>query len=266
MPPLISDTYRSNLFTMNATSPVDPRQTVPTKPTLLTAEVAELRARLLLSECLETIHAMGVRVKWVPTPPKSSPWFDSQLANLCFSVDVLTQDMNEAIDGACDTIYVATGILVALGVPDVPHLDLVNKANNAKFVNGAVVNAAGKFQKPEGWTPPNHGPLVDAFTGAVLEHQVASSTAWWDDLGGLQDAHNAAAQMVVDKLAELPDIGDPYPATAEAKELLHLQEQVDVEEQLRLLDRVPAAVDEPQAESFAAAAKKRRSKPQIEGK
>jgi predicted HAD superfamily Cof-like phosphohydrolase len=65
--------------------------------------------------------------------------------------------MESVIDGCVDTIYVATGTLAAYGVPDLPHIVEVNRANEAKFPNGkATLNDAGKFQKPEGWTGPDH--------------------------------------------------------------------------------------------------------------
>ena len=78
--------------------------------------------------------------------------------------------MEAIIDGCCDTIYVATGTLAVCGVPDLPHLDEVCRANNAKFPGGqGVCNTYGKYTKPEGWVPPNHFDTADKYHGLSLQ-------------------------------------------------------------------------------------------------
>jgi predicted HAD superfamily Cof-like phosphohydrolase len=149
----------SNLFTMTASGEVKPEVALPEVPSIPPFGVRMLRARLILEESLETINALGFKIK--PT--------ETGFYNEIRSMDDLrlvshgdAPDLEGIIDGCCDVIYVATGTLLACGVPDVPHLDIVNRANNAKFPGGvATLNEYGKFQKPAGWEPPDHMTLIN---------------------------------------------------------------------------------------------------------
>jgi len=152
---MLSPTAVSNLFTMGCTAKVDPRQELPAKPyTMPEADTRILRARLILEEALETIRdGLGIDVQL-----KNAVDFGTSLCmkELVFSA-TLTPDMEQLIDGCCDLHYVEVGTLVACGVPDVPHMALVNYANDNKFPNGvAIADANGKFQKPPGWKAPDH--------------------------------------------------------------------------------------------------------------
>lgn len=149
----------SNLFTMTASGEVKPEVALPEVPSIPPFGVRMLRARLILEESLETISALGFKIK--PT--------ETGFYNEIRSMDDLrlvshgdAPDLEGIIDGCCDVIYVATGTLLACGVPDVPHLEIVNRANNAKFPGGvATLNDHGKFQKPAGWEPPDHMALIN---------------------------------------------------------------------------------------------------------
>lgn len=70
-------------------------------------------------------------------------------------------DLEEAADGAIDSIYVLIFFLNQLGLPGQQLWDEVQRANMAKFPNGEVIrNEQGKVQKPEGWQPPNLMPIL----------------------------------------------------------------------------------------------------------
>lgn len=153
----LSPTAVSNLFTMGVTATVDPRQALPEPYTVPPFETCKLRARLILEEALETIAALGVGVN-VPYVSNGKPdAITLRFDNLDF-FPMGEPNLEEIIDGCCDLHYVEVGTLCACGVPDVPHMNIVNYANDAKFPGGkAVINPeTGKFGKPPGWKAPNH--------------------------------------------------------------------------------------------------------------
>jgi predicted HAD superfamily Cof-like phosphohydrolase len=167
---LLSVTARSNLYTMHIASQADERQAVPHSCGVIPPlEVRKMRAKLLLEEYLETIHAMGLRVACGlgSIPPRFVLESTEQ-------VEFITQntqapDLEKIVDGACDTIYVATGLLMSCGVPDVPHLDAVALANAAKFRDGQLppMSEAGKYLKPAGWRAPDHQSVSLDYVGWV---------------------------------------------------------------------------------------------------
>lgn len=151
---LLSPVAQSNIFTMSSTynSTNDHRQKVPILPMLPSQESRELRARLILEEALETINALGFRVETAYQAQEVR----KDTVNY-FPVEETNREFFEIVDGCCDLIYVATGTLVSMGIPDLPHLKEVNRANNDKFPDGkAIVNEHGKYLKPEGWIGPDH--------------------------------------------------------------------------------------------------------------
>lgn len=167
---VLSNTALSNLFTMGASAKNDPRQRVPDKYTIPDERTRELRARLHIEEAIETAEALGFKV-YFATPKEGIPvqaanediaegkcyaHADKDIKNLRL-VSGPAPNLNEIIDGCGDLIYVATGTMLVCGAPDNPHLECINRANNAKFPGGkAITDANGKFQKPAGWKPPNH--------------------------------------------------------------------------------------------------------------
>lgn len=154
---MFSPAMVSNLYTMTCTSQVDPKQTLPAVPyTVPCEDVRFLRAKLILEEALETISGLGFSVCGDPT----SAWVD---ARPHADDPASWYNVESVIDGCVDTIYVATGTLAAYGVPDLPHLIEVNRANDAKFPGGkATLNDIGKFQKPDGWVGPDHAMVRDS--------------------------------------------------------------------------------------------------------
>lgn len=162
-----SNTAHANRFCRAAAAKVDARQEDPPRPYQVPPiESRFLMARLVFEEAKETIDALGFEVAqefsggFVIVPKFGSARDD-------------TVDLEKVIDGACDTIFVATGVLVGCGVPDTPHLAEVCRANEAKFPNGlAVMNpSTGKYLRPPGWVPPDHAKvqqiLMDRWNGLV---------------------------------------------------------------------------------------------------
>lgn len=111
-----------------------------------------LRAKLILEEAVETVGALGF-----PCRAKIGEDAVEALAMYYTQGDL---NVEEAIDGMCDLIYVAIGAGVQFGVDLDPHFDAVQTANLAKI--GGPVAPDGKRLKPEGWRPPNHGPILEA--------------------------------------------------------------------------------------------------------
>lgn len=73
-------------------------------------------------------------------------------------------DIVEVADGLIDMVYVAVGTGLTYGLPMVPLWNEVQRANMAKFPGGvARFRPDGKIIKPEGWTPPEIGKVLDLF-------------------------------------------------------------------------------------------------------
>ena len=145
----------SNLYTITCTSQVDPKQALPAVPyTVPDYAVRLLRANLVFEEAKETIRGLGFEIGQTGFLV-DSPRYDPLHWN----------NIEEVIDGCVDTIYVATGTLAAYGVPDMPHIIEVNRANDAKFPGGkATLRSDGKFQKPDGWVGPDHAKVRESVT------------------------------------------------------------------------------------------------------
>lgn len=128
-------------------------QTVPEKPEPLCEKDAVLRARLIMEEALETIHALGVEVH-----VNHHDDIPIAMDNLDF-YRVVPTHMLGAVDGCCDIIVVTLGTLVSLGLPDNPFMTEVNQ-NNLTKVKPRVYIKEGKIQKPPGYQPPQLSKLL----------------------------------------------------------------------------------------------------------
>lgn len=155
-----SSTWRSNLYTKRVASKVNPLQSIQPQCSIPTdPKVRALLARLVLQEAIETVHALGFH-------PENLD--DRENFILSPTKEYEELDLFEIIDGACDTTYVSIGLLCAMGIPDLPHLDEVCRANNSKFPNGIVIiNEFGKYQKPEGWQPPDHRKVMREYKDKI---------------------------------------------------------------------------------------------------
>lgn len=91
------------------------------------------------------------------------------------------EHLAEAVDGCIDTIYVCAFFLNQMGLDGEEHWRLVQERNMAKFPEGvAIKNEFGKIQKPKGWFPPDHLPLLiewnskmrgEFYRGGLIQHE-----------------------------------------------------------------------------------------------
>lgn len=157
----LSDVAISNLFTAGVAAARDPRQRVPPAVCDRPPDVRILCGQLILEEALETLKALGLSVQF-------------KGLGRTYTIDGIekfeltpTHDPNLAdiVDGCCDTIYVAVGCMVKHGVPDLPHLAEVCRANDAKFPGGVATMhpTTGKYLKPAGWRPPDHPAVFNSY-------------------------------------------------------------------------------------------------------
>lgn len=155
----LTSTADSCLFTKKAAALLDSRQRVPDGIYQIPDEpTRELCAKLVLEEALETIKALGFDLIDRDGNGKETYVTDPHLVSSSKEPVDYLPDLEDIIDGCCDVIYVATGTLIACGVPDAPHLAEVCRANNSKFPDGKAIMhpTSGKYLKPEGWLAPDH--------------------------------------------------------------------------------------------------------------
>jgi len=100
-------------------------QARPRQPAWPDEETIELRRSLFAEEARETLDA------------------------------IIERDMVEVADGVIDTCVVGLGMLMAFGIDPRPIWAEVLRSNMAKVAGGITRNAAGKVQKPPGWTQPD---------------------------------------------------------------------------------------------------------------
>ena len=117
--------------------------TVPDAPTRI------LRAKLILEEALETVHALGVIVR---AGSEEGP--ELVEGHLSYA-DGREPDLEMVVDGCADISVVTIGTLVAFGVDDEHVLEEVDRANLRKFEEGSWLREDGKWMKPPDWTPPD---------------------------------------------------------------------------------------------------------------
>lgn len=127
-----------------------PVQAIGQPYTIPSESIRRFRANMILEEALETIRGLGFE--------------PVDVASLVIAGE---PDLEQIIDGVCDTHYVGIGALAACGVfNDIEHMTEVCFANNRKFPGGiALFNKDGKGMKPEGWVGPDHMKLRDEILG-----------------------------------------------------------------------------------------------------
>lgn len=144
-------------------------QAVPLEPCIPDDDTLVLRAKLILEEALETIHALGVSVQLKTfeskpytlastqdqkNDPKAQVPVISKDTELHFYRDAnLTPDLTEIVDGCCDVRVVTTGTLSACGVPDYLVQLIVDDNNLSKFGPGGYRREDGKWMKPPNFVP-----------------------------------------------------------------------------------------------------------------
>lgn len=192
---VLSPTALSCLYTKAIAGKNDPRQAVPSQPGIPNEQIRLMLAQHVFEEAQETINALGCCIVSQNAEVEESPM---QVQIQCGAE---LPDLENIIDGACDTIYVSTNVLMACGVPDIPHMQAVCDANDAKFPGGvAITDATGKYRKPEGWKPPEHKRALATGGHGICLSIVANRLV-----------NNAIAlqTFVSNALPEVPDLEKP---------------------------------------------------------
>lgn len=139
------------------------RQATPAMPIIPNAEVRLLRARLILEEALETVHALGVSVCVTPSRDGalqgSPPVEILKDSDLSFTADK-TPDLIEIADGCADLSVVTTGTLIACGIRDNAILEAVDQNNLDKLKPGHSFREDGKLVKPKDHPKVDLAPII----------------------------------------------------------------------------------------------------------
>lgn len=125
-------------------------QNCPPSPIIPSPEVRVLRAKLTWEECAEELDGLGVTMRFNPG--------DASIIKPSFKAD-REPDLVKILDGALDTIVIATGTLIACGLTDVVPQRLVDESNLAKF---KVPECCGVPMRLERVSHPSpYGPTDD---------------------------------------------------------------------------------------------------------
>jgi len=130
-------------------------QETPADVTIPDAATRILRAKLILEEALETVHALGVVVR---AGDAAGP---ELIEGHLYYSDGREPDLEGVVDGCADISVVTIGTLIAFGVDDEPVLEEVDRANLRKFAEGSWRRDDGKWMKPPDWTPPDIAGAID---------------------------------------------------------------------------------------------------------
>lgn len=161
---LVSETAKSNLYTMEAVARSKPELSIPPVPAIPSQQVRTLRAKLILEEALETLLALGVTKLHVQV--EQGILSPVQIEVGAHAPTLGFGGLEQIVDGCADLHYVTIGTLMACGVPDVEPCRRVQAANQAKFPNRTATldPKTGKFLKPKDWVPPYHSPFIESWT------------------------------------------------------------------------------------------------------
>jgi len=133
-------------------------QSVPYIEARLDPKTVELRAKLILEECLETVRALGFTLEL-----RGGIYSDP--VDLMGNLDLKATrevDLIEVIDGCCDIKVVTTGTLSSFGIPDEAFQTEVDLNNLMKFGPGGYENKeTGKWIKPESHQPPKIAEILE---------------------------------------------------------------------------------------------------------
>lgn len=102
----------------------------------------KLAAELIIEEARETVEALGFRMAL-------------GVGGRTVLHETLGFDIEEAVDGCIDTIYVCHWALNAMGVADVLPMVEVLDANDRKLGPGHSFSESGKLLKPASWVGPD---------------------------------------------------------------------------------------------------------------
>jgi len=147
----------------------------PATPTVPDLAARRLRAKLIMEEAMETIHALGLEVISL------RPFIDAD--HIDFESHK-SPDLIEIADGIADSMVVLLGTAVACGIDMERIFDEVMRSNFSKFIwtdeeafeaigkgynfkplptgDVCVTDATGKIMKPPGYQKANIGPILEA--------------------------------------------------------------------------------------------------------
>lgn len=148
----------------------DANQSIGTSPQI---RDADLRARLILEEAIETALALLMNdfESGVEAGLRVHDILDGVMKN-CVAMGKLNRNPDavgrlvEAIDGMCDLAYVTIGTAVACGTPLDPFWNEVHRSNMQK-AGAPIVN--GKLMKPRGWRPPQLREIFESLRPSISD-------------------------------------------------------------------------------------------------
>lgn len=124
------------------------KQEVPSFPCIPSLEVRRLRAKLIIEEAFETVHALGFNICDLEN--------DEIIDECMFGFPEHEEEvvLGDIIDGCIDSRVVNTGTLSACGIKDA-HPQLMVDLNNLEKIEKGTLREDGKLIKPEGHKPPD---------------------------------------------------------------------------------------------------------------
>lgn len=118
-------------------------------------ERIRLCASLCIEEPIETLEGFGA-------DPEIVARLKAVAAEAVASIQRARCNIVDIADGLGDSDYVNEWARCEFGLDGQPIADEIQRANMGKFGPGSSFNAAGKVQKPPGWTPPDIAAVLRA--------------------------------------------------------------------------------------------------------
>jgi len=123
------------------------KQATPLFPTIPSLEVRKLRARLILEEAMETVHALGFSID------AGDSIIDLRIGDVVL-FHKWPPDIQLIADGCADLKVVTVGTELACGINGKPVFDEVMDSNMSKFIDGHT-REDGKWVKGPSYRPAN---------------------------------------------------------------------------------------------------------------
>lgn len=136
-------------------------QHAPDKPTIPDLATRQLRAKLILEEALETIHALGLCAH---IPDMDGEWcnlLDFEKDQFTFEPHASGPDLIKIADGCADLIVVTKGTNVACGIPGDECFAEVMRSNNSKMWTDEEIGREVYRTREEGlWGVSTPGSVI----------------------------------------------------------------------------------------------------------
>jgi predicted HAD superfamily Cof-like phosphohydrolase len=132
-------------------------QDVPAEPTMPDGPTRLLRAKLILEEAIETVHALGFSF-YIENDSRAG--VRPEHGDIVF-LEKGEPDLVAIADGCADISVVTVGTLSACGILADRLLEVVDESNLAKFRGDAHRREDGKWVKPSDWQPPDIQGVLD---------------------------------------------------------------------------------------------------------